>query len=259
MSPGPRATVTALTVYPVKSMRGIPLERARLEPEGLAHDRRFMVVRADGRFVTQRDLSRLALVTPRLEAGGLTLSAPGMGDLPVPFENDGGARVTVRVWDQPCAAVDQGPAVAAWLTEALCADEALQLVAMAPGFVRPQGKPRELGANTHTRFADAAPFLVTAEASLAALNRELEAAGHAAVPMDRFRPNVVVRGPEPFAEHAVRRAAGPGYALRFATTERRARLTQRQITETNVVEQFQGAIYFRVGTEVVGRIANVHG
>lgn len=223
MSPARQATVAALVVYPVKSMRGVPLQHARLTPEGLENDRRLIVVRADGRFVTQRELPRLALVATRLEAGGVTLSAPGAGAAFVPFGRDDGARTEVRVWGQACAAVDQGDAIAAWLTAVL--DSEVRLAGMAPGFVRPQGKPRELGADTHTLFADAAPFLVTAEASLEALNRDLEAAGHRAVPMNRFRPNIVVRGTQPFAEHALRRAAGPAYALRFAHACRRCVVT----------------------------------
>jgi uncharacterized protein YcbX len=219
------ATVTALAVYPVKSMRGIALEQARLAPEGLEHDRRFMVVHADGRFVTQRELPALALVTTRFENSGVTLSAAGTGSLHVPFGRTDGARVQVRIWGQQCAAIDQGEDVAAWLVRALNADEPLRLVGMAPGFVRPQGKPEELGPDTHALFADAAPYLVTNDASLAALGRELRAAGHDAVPMDRFRPNIVLRGPEAFAEHAVRRAAGPGYALRFAHPCRRCVVT----------------------------------
>ena len=216
MTPTPTATVAGLFVYPVKALRGIALDAARLTPEGLEHDRRFMVVRGNGRFVTQRDLPRLATIETRLEDNGVILSAAGAGTVFVPFDAVGGDALTVRIWGQDCAAVDQGEVIARWLGEALESPEPLRLVAMAPGFVRPQGKPKELGENTHTLFADAAPFLVTVRASLDALNAELEAAGRKAVPMDRFRPNVVVDGLAPFAEHDLARAAGPSYALRFA-------------------------------------------
>ncbi len=216
MTSSAAATVTGLFVYPVKAMRGIALDAARLTPEGLEHDRRFMVVRRNGRFVTQRDEPRLATIETRLDEGGLVLSAAGAGTVFVPFGASDGEALTVRIWGQDCAAVDQGEVVARWLGEALESPEPLRLVAMAPGFVRPQGKPRELGENTHTFFADAAPFLVTAQASLDALNAALEATGRDAVPMDRFRPNVVVDGLAPFAEHGIKRLAGPGFALRFA-------------------------------------------
>lgn len=213
---GGKLEVTALAVYPVKSMKGIALDRAVLTPLGLEHDRRFMVIRDDGRFVTQRDLPRLALVETALEADGVTLSRDGYGRVFVPFEIGGGERLRTRVWKDECEVVDQGDVVSRWLTEALESAGRLKLVAMADGFVRPQGKAAQLGAVTRTLFADAAPFLVTSDASLARLNEALDLKGHDAVPMDRFRPNIVIGGPDAFGEHDMAGLAGNGYALRFA-------------------------------------------
>ena len=207
--------VTALTVYPVKSMRGIALDSAVLTPLGLEHDRRFMVVRADGTFVTQRDTPLLALVHTALEPGGLRLTRRGFGQVHVPFGVHGGERVQTRVWKDECETEDQGETVSRWLTEALESPAALRLVAMARGFDRPQGKPGRLGAATRTLFADAAPFLVAAEDSLSSLNGELLAQGAQAVPMNRFRPNIVVRGVPAFAEHSETQWAGREYALRL--------------------------------------------
>ena len=79
-------TLGALFVYPIKSCHGIALERARLTATGLAHDREWMVVSPEGRFLTQRDTPRLALVVPTIEPEALTLEAPGMTPLTVPFE-----------------------------------------------------------------------------------------------------------------------------------------------------------------------------
>lgn len=211
----PSAVVSALTVYPVKGMRGIELESARLTQAGLAHDRAFMVVRRDGRFVTQRDCPTLALIGTALDDDGVTLSRDGFGTLRVPFDREDGDRVRTRVWKDPCEAVDQGAAASRWLSAALESPDPLRLVAMAPGFRRPQGKADLLGAGTHTLFADAAPFLVANEESLEALNRELAARGFDAVPMDRFRPNIVVRGLPAFAEHRAGLWRGTGWALRL--------------------------------------------
>jgi uncharacterized protein YcbX len=207
--------VTALTVYPVKSMKGIALERAVLTPAGLAHDRRFMVVGGDGRFVTQRDLPGLALIETVLEDDAVGLSLRGHGSVRISLEPAQGAPVRTHVWGDACETVDQGEEVSRWLTGALRSRQALRLVHMAPGYKRPQGNPEQLGEQTHTYFADAAPYLVANEASLDALNRELKARGHAPVPMNRFRPNVVVNGLQPFAEHAMPGLAGAGYGLRF--------------------------------------------
>ena len=119
------------------------------------------------------------------------------------------------VWADECETVDQGEAISDWLTQALQSSSKLRLVRMAPGFVRPQSKPEYLGAQTSTHFADAAPFLVVNEASLESLNRELEARGHSSVPMDRFRPNIVVRGLAPFAEHSVKELESQNYSLKL--------------------------------------------
>ena len=210
-----RAVISELHVYPVKSFKGIRLERATLTPRGFSNDRRWMIVRSDSRFVTQRDLPRLALVETRLETDGVTLSLPGRGSVTVPFDSAGGDPVRTKIWGVECEAVDEGEEIARWLTAALDSKETLRMVHMRPGFIRPQGKPHELGPDTHTLFADAAPFLVAGEASLDELNRELIARRQAPVPMNRFRPNIVVRGLEPFEEHRLAGLAGGAYGLEF--------------------------------------------
>ena len=208
--------VTGLFVYPVKSMRGIAVDCARLTPLGLEHDRRFMVVRSNGEFVTQRKQPLLSQIDTALEAGGVVLSRSGFGQILVPFDAAGGKGLQTRVWKDLCSVTDQGEAVSRWLTEALESPDRLLLVAMQEGFVRPQGKADLLGEATRTLFADAAPYLLANEASLAQLNRELLARGHQSVPMNRFRPNILVNGLEPFAEHDLATLAGNDFSLGLA-------------------------------------------
>ena len=100
--------VTGLYVYPVKSMKGIALKSAMLTPQGLGHDRRFMVVRASGRFLTQRDLPRLALLHTGLSGDGIELSMDGHGSVTVPFDCTDGDHIETRVWGDECLAIDQG-------------------------------------------------------------------------------------------------------------------------------------------------------
>lgn len=211
----PTARITQLTIYPVKSMRGVDLPAARLTREGLAHDRRFMVVREDGRFVSQRELPALALTDALIEDGRLILRRRDYGEISFPLDGNEGQKATVRIWRDECEATDTGGKVSAWLTRTLSSAEPLRLVRMAAGFSRPQSQPERLGAETHTFFADAAPFLVTNTASLDRLNHELEARGEQPVPMNRFRPNVVLDGPEPFSEHRLDEAVAAGYSLKF--------------------------------------------
>ena len=211
----PKAKITGLNIYPVKSMKGIALSSAELTPAGLVHDRRFMVVRSNGRFVTQRELPRLALIHTALDENGIRLWLANQGKITIPFISTGGDPVQTKVWGTPCETLDEGEEVSRWITSALESTTTLKVVRMAPGFIRPQGKPEELGRETSTYFADAAPFLVANETSLAALNRELESRGHAPVPMNRFRPNIVVRGLEPFSEHRLAGMNTNRYSLRF--------------------------------------------
>jgi uncharacterized protein YcbX len=207
--------ITGINIYPVKSLKGIALNEASLTPQGLSNDRRWMVVRSDGRFVTQRDMPRLALVHTSLDDNGVTLSLEALGETSIPFVSRGGELIQTKVWGTPCQAEDEGEEVSRWLTSALESGDSLRLVRMAPGFVRPQGKPEHLGEQTHTIFADAAPYLVANEASLDALNRELVSRGLTQVAMNRFRPNIVVRGLEPFAEHKLAGLNSGSYSLKF--------------------------------------------
>lgn len=208
--------VSGLYVYPVKSMQGIAVDEAVITAKGLQHDRVWMVVRPDGRFVTQRGLPRLARVHTRLDATAAVLSFEGHGSITLPFDSTGGRVVETRVWGDDCSAQDEGAAVSEWLTEALQSPEVLRIVRMADGFTRPQNQPDRYGPGTTTHFADSAPFLVANQDSLDELNRELEAGGHRRVPMDRFRPNIVVRGMEAFSEHRARELVGADWRIRLA-------------------------------------------
>lgn len=217
--------VKALTLYPVKAMKGISRESATLEPEGLQHDRRFMVVRGDGQFVTQRDTPRLALIHTRLRNEGIELSLQGHGSILLTFDPIDGDRVETAVWGDTCETIDQGKEVSRWLTAALQNDDPLRVVRMAAGFTRPQTQPELLGEQTHTHFADAAPLLVANSASLEELNRVLVQRGESAVPMNRFRPNITVEGLGAFEEHKLKGLLGRNFRLQFCHPCQRCKVT----------------------------------
>ena len=207
--------ITGLYIYPVKSMKGIAIEEAQLTPTGLRHDRHWMVVRPNGRFVTQRDIPKMSLVHTRLDENGMVLSMSGHGSISVPFELFDGKPVATRVWDDACESIDQGDDVSAWLTQALPGREPLRLVRMNPECTRPLKKVAFLGEKTTTEFADAAPYLVANEASLEALNSVLKSSSLNSVPMNRFRPNIVVQGLESFTEHQVAELSAENYQLKL--------------------------------------------
>ena len=210
-----KINITGLFIYPVKSMRGIELQQAQLTARGLRHDRLWMIVRPNGRFVTQRDIPRLALVHTSLIEEGVVLSMEGSGSILVPFDLYEGEQIETNVWGDVCQTVDQGEEIGQWLTRALGTEKPLRLVRMNPDFTRPQNYAEILGEDTTTVFADAAPFLVANEASLDSLNSALEARSQSPVPMNRFRPNIVVHGLEPFAEHGLAELSTDNYQLQL--------------------------------------------
>ncbi len=196
--------VVSLHHYPVKGLRGVDLNEAELTPTGLAFDRYWMIVMPNGRMVTQRQNPALVRITTRLTGQALVLSAD-VGQIEVPLssleEDRQRAPVDVTIWRDQVTVLDEGDAVSSWLTDALQSSYPLRLVRMPPGAKRPQSNPEQLGADTSTRFADAAPLLVTNTASLDVLNGRLLENGSSSVPMDRFRPNIVVRGIGAFSEY----------------------------------------------------------
>jgi uncharacterized protein YcbX len=206
-------SITGIFVYPVKSMRGIPLKQAVLTGKGLLHDRQWMVVQSNGRFATQRDHPRLSLIHTSMDATGLQLSMDGMETVRIPLEAAEGRIIETSVWGAECRTIDQGEEVSRWLSEALQLESPVHLVRMQADYQRPQQKAELLGADNRVDFADAAPFLVTNEASLTQLNFVLMSKWRKPVTMDRFRPNIVIKGIEAFSEHRLARLYTAAYSL----------------------------------------------
>jgi len=186
-------TLSALYVYPIKSCRGYAVENAPVTARGLQDDRLLMVVDGEGNFLTQREYPKLALVAPLINEELLTLRAPKMTPLDLPLRTSGSAQ-QVAVWRDHCQAVDQGIGAANWLSDYL--GTAVRLVHMHDNFTRAVDPRYRQRPQDETSFADGYPFLLISDASLAALNQRLATP----LPMNRFRPNLVVTGCAPFAE-----------------------------------------------------------
>lgn len=187
-------TVASLIYYPIKACRGFEVDATNVERMGLEGDRRMMVVTPQGHFLTQREHPRLALVTPSLSGGKLTLSAPGTDRLTISIQKSGSTR-PVDIWkSKGVQAVDQGELAAGWFSDWLGVE--VRLVHIAQGYLRKLNERYAVNADDHTAFADGYPILLASKESLAELNARMDAP----VPMNRFRPNLVVRGAEPFAE-----------------------------------------------------------
>jgi MOSC domain-containing protein len=199
--------LTGLNIYPIKSARGIALDQSEVDEFGLHYDRRWMVVDDSGQFMSQRSHSRLALVVPSIRGDQLRVDAPGMPTLEVPLRPSPTVATRVAVWDDVCPACWVGENAAGWFSEFL--GSACSLVHMANDVVRP-ADPAFAPPGSRVSFADGFPFLLISEESLADLNQRLAEP----LPMNRFRPNLVVAGGEPYEEDRWVRIEIGGIGLR---------------------------------------------
>jgi uncharacterized protein len=188
--------VAELNVYPVKSMRGTPRARVRVTASGFEWDRQWMIVNARGVFLTQRTHPQLARIVPEVQGEALVLNAPGLEALSVPLRQPG-ARTAVRIWDDDCVGLEQGSEAHDWVSRAL--GQAVRLIRVAPDMGRSANAKFAGATAAPVNFPDGFPVLVCSQASLADLNDRMPKA----IPMERFRPNIVVQGLPAWAEDRI--------------------------------------------------------
>jgi len=186
-------SLESLYIYPVKSLAGISLETCELDDMGLKYDRRWMLVSPEGGFLSQRNYPKMALIQPHFKKDELVLSASGMGDHVVPSVAYSTKYMRVNIWNDQVEANHISDKSDAWLSKVL--EAPCHLVYIGDDVVR-QCDEQYAKAGDRTGFSDGFPLLLISEASLEDLNSRLETP----VPMKRFRPNLVVKGCNAFAE-----------------------------------------------------------
>lgn len=222
--------LSGLFLYPVKSLRGVAVAAADVDALGFVGDRRFLVVDERGQHLTQRPLPRMALITAELATEHLVLSADGVSNIAVPLRaapHTPPPLRTVSVWNsEGLLAEDCGTDVSRWLSSFL--GLTCHLVRIGEKFRRPVLNPARAKPDDLFNFADGYPFLVIGEASLADLNDRIVERGEEPVPMNRFRPSLVISGAAPLAEDSwprvrigeiVFRAGGPCARCIVTTTD----------------------------------------
>lgn len=178
--------VVSLHVYPVKSFKGVQLEKSQLSNLGLSLDRNWMLVDENHKFMTQREFPKMALFVPQIGSHELTI---GFGDekVSVPFE-DAGDEVHTKVWGQEITGKEVTGEISQWIGDRL--GTKVKLIHFSTL------RNVENGNGAQVPFTDSGPFHLISEGSLVDLNTRMDSS----VSMQRFRPNIVISGAEAFQE-----------------------------------------------------------
>jgi len=186
--------VTDIFIYPVKSLKGIPLKEAETGLRGFKYDREWMITDSDYQFLTQREIEAMATITVSIAKDFLLLQSSKGNELKINLNAKRGESVQVSVWDDICDAFDEGEDASYWLTDELgyWQGKTLRLVRFCSDRKRPVPTKYLHGREAESSFSDQFPYLITSWDSLKKLNEGLSENGKQEVTMARFRPNIVV-------------------------------------------------------------------
>ncbi len=188
--------ITDLFIYPVKSLKGIALDNSQTGQRGLEFDREWMITDNAYNFISQREIELMTTIETKIDSSSLILSSPQNRRLKVPLESNKINKVKVMVWDDYCDAYDEGDEASSWLTEALGRHKgsSLRLVRFDQKDKRLVPKKYLNGVHAESAFSDQFPYLITSWESLSKLNNDLLENNSKKVSMNRFRPNIVIKG-----------------------------------------------------------------
>ena len=190
------AQITDLFIYPVKSLKGIALNESMTALRGLQYDREWMVTTSDYEFITQREIPLMSTIEVSIDSDALTLSSKNNTKFQVSLLSSNTNVIKASVWGDICDAYDEGDDASLWLTSllGLYKNKSLRLVRYSSQGIRPVPAKYLNGVEAQSAFSDQFPYLITSWESLEKLNTGLIKNGSQVAEMDRFRPNIVVKG-----------------------------------------------------------------
>ncbi|MEY3289664.1 MAG: hypothetical protein RLZZ419_1906 [Pseudomonadota bacterium] len=259
--------LSAITLYPVKSLAGISVNSWPVSKTGLLYDRKWMLVDAAGHFLSQRKLPKMALIQTALTDSQLILSASGMASLSLPLMPTNGDIITSTIWHDQCDARSVSLEADQWLSSFLKLD--CRLVYQHEAMIRPVD-PHYADATDNVSFADGFPFLIISENSLTSLNQAMQLN----LSMTRFRPNLVISGCGPYAEDSWREISIGAIDFRLpkpcsrcsvpAIDPETAQTGKEPLTSLNRLRKWENKLYFgqnalhnQLGTLTVGDAVQV--
>jgi uncharacterized protein YcbX len=184
-------------IYPVKSLAGIKVSTWPVNEKGLLHDRKWMLIDGNNQFLSQRRVPKMVLIKTQIVDDTLILSTATSGSISLPLNPEGGDNINTTIWKDQCLAKTTRQEVDQWLSNFL--DIECKLVYQPDDAVRPVDPDYSI-ATDKVNFSDGFPFLIVSEASLTSLNQEMDLQ----LPMQRFRPNLVISNCEAYAEDSWR-------------------------------------------------------
>ena len=186
--------VTDIYIYPVKSLKGIPLKETETGSRGFKYDREWMITDSDYQFLTQRQIETMATISVGIAKDFLLLQSSKGNELKIDLNAQRKESVQVSIWDDICDAYDEGDDASNWLTNELgfWQGKTLRLVRFCSDRKRPVPTKYLHGREAESSFSDQFPYLITTWDSLKKLNEGLRKNGKQEVTMARFRPNIVV-------------------------------------------------------------------
>lgn len=243
----PRPVLSAIYVYPVKSLAGIKVSNWVINKKGLLHDRKWMLIDSSNQFLSQRHLPKMVLIKTQLTEDQLILSTESSGSIALPLYPEDGDTIDTTIWHDQCAAKSTNPIVDQWLSDFLGIE--CKLVYQDDNVIRPVD-PHYASTTDQVSFADGFPFLILSEASLKSLNQSM----NLQLPIERFRPNLVISQCESYAEDSWREISINNINFRLpkpcsrcsvpAIDTQTAQINKEPLTTLNRLRKWNNRVYF---------------